>query len=178
MPPTQKLPVHLKNAPELRSVLVCFLYQVDVDTKNKVRDSLYPKLEELAPDSTCSDASHMLLRGSTTFQENEVCWATSSVFFLSIPKTTGRNKKKRTRKEQRVSEFKDLSLLLPFLEGPSGSKTHGRTNLIFPILPWSKSNNYLKNACYTSKYPGTSHEYYLQQVVGRNSQHLLTTVLQ
>lgn len=53
MPPTQKLPVYLKNTPELRSVLVCFLYQVDVDTKNKVRDSLYPKLEELAPDSTC-----------------------------------------------------------------------------------------------------------------------------
>lgn len=77
-----------------------------------------------------------------------------------------------------MSEFKDLSLLLSFLEGPSGSKTHVRTNLIFPILPWSKSNNYLKNACYTSKHPGTSHEYYLQQMVGRNSQHLLTTVLQ
>lgn len=37
------------------------------------------------------------------------------------------------------------------------------------FFPGGKSNISLKNACYTSKHPGTSHEYHLQHGAGWNS---------
>lgn len=55
----------------------------------------------------------------------------------------------------------------PFL-GASGTSTYPPTNLSY-FFPGGKSNICLKNACYTSKHPGTSHEYHLQHRAGWNS---------
>lgn len=50
-----------------------------------------------------------------------------------------RRKELGKNNKTRVSEFKDLSWLLPFFERLSRSKTHAPTNLIFQFFPGAKA---------------------------------------